>query len=72
MPRQFKIGHVTLLLDGDEYLLPPLEGIRIFSREDMLIKGTEGELYPIPIKDFDRFYERTEGSVENVKYSGLK
>lgn len=39
------------------YLIPTLEGTMDFTRNDMLITGVNGEIYPCKIEIFNKTYE---------------
>lgn len=58
MPCRFRYkGHPITLLGPDEYLIPTLEGEYKFTRNDMLITGVRGEIYPCKIEIFNETYE---------------
>lgn len=43
--------------NNDCYLIPTSEGVMKFTREDMLITGVKGEIYPCKIDIFQATYE---------------
>ena len=57
-PWSFKFnGHVVTNETDDHYIINTLEGNMDFKREDMLIIGIEGEIYPCKIGVFNKTYE---------------
>lgn len=61
MPWSFDYKGYTITHENDDcYLIPTLEGIMKFSREDMLITGINGENYPCKINIFEATYEKVE------------
>ena len=61
MPWSFEYnGHPVTHGSDDCYLIPTLEGDHLFTRDDMLITGVKGEIYPCKIDIFHQTYERVE------------
>ena len=57
-PWSFKInGYPVTHENNDLYLITTLEGTMKFSREDMLIIGVNGEIYPCKTVIFNKTYE---------------
>ena len=50
---------INTLTDND-FIVKTLEGNIKATREDYLIKGIEGEIYPCKISIFDKTYEKVE------------
>jgi hypothetical protein len=46
--------------NNDCYLIPTSEGTMKFGREDMLITGVKGEIYPCKIDIFQATYEKVD------------
>lgn len=42
---------------NDKYIIPTLEGNHIFTKDDMLITGVNGEIYPCKRDIFEKTYE---------------
>lgn len=42
---------------NDKYIIPTLEGNHIFTKDDMLITGVNGEIYPCKRDIFENTYE---------------
>ena len=47
-------------ITNDYFNVMTLEGTMMATREDYLVKGIDGELYPCKIDIFEKTYERTE------------
>jgi hypothetical protein len=61
MPWNFKYKGHSITHENDEcYLIPTLEGIMKMSKQDMLIEGVKGEIYPCKIDIFNSTYEPAE------------
>jgi len=59
MPWSFTYaGHAVTHENDNCYLIPTLEGTMQFTREDMLITGVNGEIYPCKVDIFEKTYER--------------
>jgi len=73
MPWSFQYaGHPITHENDDCYLIPTLEGTMKMGRDDMLITGVKGEIYPCKRDIFDAAYEpvatkNTAGSVETAE-----
>lgn len=48
-------------ITDDEFIIKTLEGNMKATKEDYLIKGVNGELYPCKIEIFKQTYEKVEG-----------
>jgi hypothetical protein len=58
MPWSFNYaGHPITHENNDCYLIPTLEGAMKMGRDDMLITGVKGEIYPCKRDIFDATYE---------------
>ncbi len=58
MPWSFQYAAHPITHENDEcYLIPTLEGTMKFTREDMLITGVKGEIYPCKLDIFEATYE---------------
>lgn len=58
MPWAWKYnGHQITHENDDCYLIPTLDGVMKMGREDMLITGVKGEIYPLKRDIFDAIYE---------------
>lgn len=58
MPWSFKYaGHPITHESDDCYLIPTMEGTMKMSKDDMLITGVKGEIYPCKKDIFDVTYE---------------
>lgn len=58
MPWSFEYGgHAVTHENDDCYLIPTLEGTMRFTRDDMLITGVQGEIYPCKADIFAATYE---------------
>jgi hypothetical protein len=53
-------GNKIVKKDDNYYLIPTLEGTMEFGREDMLITGVNGEIYPCKMDIFEKTYEKVE------------
>ena len=61
MPWSFAYGDHSITHESDDcYLIPTLEGIMKMTRDDMLITGVKGEIYPCKRDIFDATYELAE------------
>ena len=59
MPWSFEYQGQHVSRENDScYLIPTLEGTMKFTREDVLITGVRGEIYPCKIDIFEKTYER--------------
>lgn len=66
MPWSFDYaGHPITHEDDDRYAIPTLEGDMMFCRDDMLITGVAGEIYPCKIDIFRMTYEPVTPPVPN-------
>ena len=60
-PWRFNYGkHSITRLDLDTFVIPTLEGEMRMGRDDMLITGVKGEIYPCKRDIFDATYEPAE------------
>jgi hypothetical protein len=60
MPWSFRYnGHPITHENDNCYLILTLEGTMNFTREDMLITGVQGEIYPCKLDIFNATYEPT-------------
>lgn len=58
MPWSFDYKGFQLTHENDgTYLIPTLEGVMSFTKNDMLIAGVNGEIYPCKIDIFEKTYE---------------
>lgn len=58
MPWSFTYKGKAITHENDScYLVPTLEGTMKCTREDMLITGVQGEIYPCKISIFNETYE---------------
>jgi hypothetical protein len=61
LPWSFTYQDHQITHENDEcYLIPTLEGIMKMGRNDMLITGVNGEIYPCKIDIFEKTYEKIE------------
>lgn len=61
MPWSFEYnGHAVTRETDDCYIIPTLEGEMKFTKDDMLITGVNGEIYPCKIDIFKKTYEKAE------------
>jgi len=61
MPWSFEYEGQAISHETDEcYLIPTLEGTLYFTPNDMLITGTDGEIYPCKKEIFEKIYEKVE------------
>lgn len=68
MPMTFNFkGHIVTRCDKNSYTVPTLEGNYKFTRDDMLMIGVRGEIYPCKINIFNETYD----IVENIENTGL-
>ena len=59
MPWCFTYGGHPITHENDScYLIPTLEGTMKFTRDDMLITGVQGEIYPCKTAIFVETYEQ--------------
>lgn len=57
MPWHFEYkGHPVTHCNDDCYMIPTLEGDHMFTRNDVLITGVRGEIYPCKIDIFNETY----------------
>lgn len=64
-------GHGITNEDKDTYLIPTLEGLMKFTRDDMLITGVKGEIYPCKRDIFKATYERVYDAPPVLSYETL-
>lgn len=58
MPWSFDYkGHKITHENDSCYLIPSLEGVMNFTKDDMLITGVNGEIYPCKLDIFEKTYE---------------
>jgi hypothetical protein len=58
MPWSFSYNGQPITHENDNcYLVPTLEGFMKFTRDDMLITGVHGEIYPCKISIFNETYD---------------
>lgn len=50
-------GHPVTYENDRCYLIPTLEGCHLFTPDDMLITGVQGEIYPCKLDIFHETYE---------------
>ena len=61
MPWHFEYnGHPVTHCSNTCYLIPTLEGEMMFTTNDMLVTGVDGEIYPCKIDIFHKTYEVAE------------
>lgn len=61
MPWSFEYQGQPITHENDDcYLIPTSEGTMKFTREDMLITGVKGEIYPCKIDIFQATYEKVD------------
>lgn len=61
MPWSFTYkGHPITHETDNCYVIPTLEGNMFFTRDDMLITGIQGEIYPCKTEIFNLTYEKAE------------
>ena len=61
MPWSFEYnGHAVTHETDDCYIIPTREGEMKFTKDDMLITGVNGEIYPCKIDIFEKTYEKAE------------
>jgi hypothetical protein len=66
MPWSFEYNGQPITHKSDDcYLIPTLEGIMNMGRDDMLITGVKGEIYPCKYDIFIMTYEKVE-DVEEI------
>ena len=58
MPWSFEYNGWPVTHENDKcYIIPTLEGNHIFTPNDMLITGVNGEIYPCKLDVFNKTYE---------------
>ena len=50
-------GYIIKKYDDDHYIIPTLEGDMLLGKDDMLITGVDGEIYPCKKEIFEKTYE---------------
>jgi hypothetical protein len=71
MPWSFSYkGHPITHENDNCYLIPTLEGTHNFTRQDMLITGINGEIYPCKIDIFQKTYELVSESNTAISNGG--
>lgn len=59
MPTKFTYnGYVIRQYDSYSYIIPTLEGDFLMTKDDMLITGVNGEIYPCRKEIFEKTYEK--------------
>lgn len=59
MPVKFTYnGYVIRQYDSNSYIIPTLEGDFLMTKDDMLITGVNGEIYPCKKEIFEKTYEK--------------
>ena len=59
MPVKFMYnGYVIRQYDSNSYTIPTLEGDFLMTKDDMLITGVNGEIYPCKKEIFEKTYEK--------------
>ena len=51
-------GYIIKKYDDDHYIIPTLEGDMLLGKDDMLITGVDGEIYPCKKEIFEKTYEK--------------
>jgi hypothetical protein len=51
-------GYIIKRYDDDRYIIPTLEGDMLLGKDDMLITGVDGEIYPCKKEIFEKTYEK--------------
>ena len=51
-------GYIIKRYDDDHYIIPTLEGDMLLGKDDMLITGVDGEIYPCKKEIFEKTYEK--------------
>ena len=51
-------GYIIKRWDDDHYIIPILEGDMLLGKDDMLITGVDGEIYPCKKEIFEKTYEK--------------
>lgn len=51
-------GYIIKRWDDDHYIIPTLEGDMLLGKDDMLITGVDGEIYPCKKEIFEKTYEK--------------
>lgn len=65
MPWSFQYnGHPVTHENDDCYIIPTLEGAMKMGRDDMLITGVKGEIYPCKVEIFQATYEPAPAQVQ--------
>lgn len=57
MPKHIIYNNKELIYKKGGYIIPTLEGNMLMTREDMLITGVDGEIYPCKVEIFLKTYE---------------
>lgn len=58
-PTKFTYNDYTIRrYDSDSYIIPTLEGDFLMTKDDMLITGVNGEIYPCKKEIFEKTYEK--------------
>ena len=61
MPWSFDYnGHQITHECNEKYIIPTLEGDMMFTPDDMLITGVNGEIYPCKLDIFEKTYEKVD------------
>ena len=47
-------GYIIKKYDDDHYIIPTLEGDMLLGKDDMLITGVDGEIYPCKKETFEK------------------
>ena len=70
MPWSFEYaGHPITHENDDCYLITTSEGTMKFGREDMLITGVKGEIYPCKIDIFQATYDAVKETVSDFQWA---
>lgn len=51
-------GYIIKRWDDDHYIIPTLDGDMLLGKDDMLITGVDGEIYPCKKEIFEKIYEK--------------
>lgn len=69
MPWSFQYsGHPVTHENDDCYIIPTLEGAMKMGRDDMLITGVKGEIYPCKREIFEATYESAAGATGAISF----
>lgn len=60
-------GHPITHENDDCYLIPTLEGTLRFTRDDMLITGVKGEIYPCKRDIFEATYDQADAARNQIR-----